>query len=198
MIRAVAFDLDGVLFQSKELHYIALNQALFESGFDIILYKDHLHVFDGLPTKIKLKALGLNADEIERVSKLKQKITQKLIPLCVYPLQNITEVLEYLDNKGYIIVLTSNSVASTCRLVLTKMQIIQYFSAIFSNESVKNPKPDPEIYRTAISYFVDKPEELLIIEDGDAGVKSATEAGGTIFRVKSPSDITLNKIKEYL
>ena len=52
-IKAILFDMDGVLIDAKDWHYEALNKALGLFGMEISRY-DHLHSFDGLPTKEKL------------------------------------------------------------------------------------------------------------------------------------------------
>ena len=56
-IKAVLFDMDGVLIDAKDWHYEALNKALGLFGMEINRY-DHLNTFDGLPTKVKLQMLS--------------------------------------------------------------------------------------------------------------------------------------------
>ena len=56
-IKAILFDMDGVLIDAKDWHYEALNKALGLFGLGISRY-DHLHSFDGLPTRVKLKMLS--------------------------------------------------------------------------------------------------------------------------------------------
>ena len=56
-IKAILFDMDGVLIDAKDWHYEALNKALGLFGMEISRY-DHLHSFDGLPTKEKLRMLS--------------------------------------------------------------------------------------------------------------------------------------------
>ena len=80
MIKLVIFDLDGVLYDSKEFHFNALNDALSEVDEKYkISFKDHLAVFDGMPTNKKLEILeqtkGLNPDNFENIWKSKQKYT---------------------------------------------------------------------------------------------------------------------------
>ena len=58
MIKAIIFDMDGVLIEAKDWHYEALNKALKIFGYEIKRY-DHLSTFDGLPTKDKLKMLSI-------------------------------------------------------------------------------------------------------------------------------------------
>lgn len=61
MIKAIVFDMDGVLIEAKDWHYEALNRALRLFGFEISRY-DHLTTFDGLPTKRKLQILSAEHD----------------------------------------------------------------------------------------------------------------------------------------
>ena len=71
---------------------------------------------------------------------------------------------------------------------------------IISNQDVKNGKPDPEMYNLAIKKFDFKPEECLIVEDNENGVKAAIASGANLLKVESPSDVTyyniMNRIKE--
>ena len=60
MIKTIIFDLDGVLIESKEIHYKALNAAL-PMNYRIT-YEEHLSTYDGLPTKKKLDMLTLEKD----------------------------------------------------------------------------------------------------------------------------------------
>ena len=82
MIKAVIFDLDGVLLDAKEWHYNALNKAL--SHFGLFIGRDeHLEFFDGLPTKVKLKKLsesrGLPVSMHDFINQIKQKYTMEFI-----------------------------------------------------------------------------------------------------------------------
>ena len=82
-IKAVIFDLDGVLVDTKKIHFDALNIALKSIKFEQISFKDHVNIFDGLPTLEKLKILrkkkGLNKKFFPKVQRIKQIETQKLL-----------------------------------------------------------------------------------------------------------------------
>ena len=80
-IKAILYDLDGVLVESRELHYKALNNALGQIGEEYIINREeHLSTFDGLPTTKKLWMLtekkGLNPDLYNKIWKLKQEATR--------------------------------------------------------------------------------------------------------------------------
>ena len=65
-IKAVLFDMDGVLLDAKEWHYEALNKALELEGFTPISRQDHLTIYDGLPTAVKLRRHLPNISEDKR------------------------------------------------------------------------------------------------------------------------------------
>lgn len=72
MIKLIIFDLDGVLVETKDLHYTALNQALIAHGVEEISYKDHISKYDGKSTRTKLATaleLGLNVEADVRLFK---------------------------------------------------------------------------------------------------------------------------------
>ncbi len=64
MIKNIIFDLDGVLVDTRNIHFEALNMALRENGFQLITFKEHLKIFDGLPTSRKLEILNKNKIKI--------------------------------------------------------------------------------------------------------------------------------------
>ena len=83
MIKVIIFDLDGVLVDTKKIHFDALNMSLKKYNFEEISFNDHTKVFDGLPTKEKLKILNerqkLPKNKFISITKYKQKITATLL-----------------------------------------------------------------------------------------------------------------------
>ena len=74
-------------------------------------------------------------------------------------------------------------------------KLSDYLNLIVSNQDVKKPKPDPEMYLVAMEKLNVNPEECLIIEDNDHGVQAALASGGHLLRVANPDDVTLGRIK---
>ena len=72
MIKAVVFDMDGVLIDAREWHYEALNKALKLFGYEITRY-DHLSTYDGLPTRVKLQMLTVERGLPARAARLHQR-----------------------------------------------------------------------------------------------------------------------------
>ncbi len=83
MIKTIIFDLDGVLVNTKMIHYEALNLALKKYKFKEISLDDHNKIFDGLPTNEKLKILNkkkkLPKKYFLKINKYKQMITTKIL-----------------------------------------------------------------------------------------------------------------------
>ena len=83
MIKAIIFDLDGVLVDTKKIHFEALNKALEKYNFEKISFEDHVKIFDGLPTLEKLKILNKNnklpKKFFSKINKYKQKITSEIL-----------------------------------------------------------------------------------------------------------------------
>ena len=83
MIKAIIFDLDGVLVDTKQIHFEALNGALEKYKFKKISIDDHVKIFDGLPTAEKLNILNkknnLPKKFFSKISKYKQKITTNIL-----------------------------------------------------------------------------------------------------------------------
>jgi HAD superfamily hydrolase (TIGR01509 family) len=201
-MKAILFDLDGVLVSAKEIHYKALNEAL--SKIDekyVISENEHLSIFDGLKTNEKLHLLtklkNLPESYHEQIWNLKQQITLEKINDLKRDV-NLVHVFEELSKLNIKIACCSNSIRKSVINMLTNIGIIRYFDLILSNEDVKNSKPHPEIYWKAMSLFSLNPEECLIVEDSPHGLLAAQRANSKILRVKNPKEVTLEKIKNYL
>lgn len=194
-IKLIIFDLDGVLVRAKKIHFNALNKALGTKYR--ISWKDHLNRYDGLKTFQKLEMLTkekeLPRSEYEKVWKEKQKYTANKLQN-LKKSNSIRECLANLSEAGYKIACGSNSIRKTVTTVLSKLDIIEFFDLIVSNEDVKNSKPHPEIYWKCISEMNALPEETLIIEDSPPGLLAAHRSRANVLRVKDPEEVTLKNI----
>lgn len=203
MIKAILFDMDGVLIDAKEWHYEALNKALSLFGMEISRY-DHLVTFDGLPTKKKLEMLtmerGFPKTLHNLVNDLKQEYTFEIIYSKCRPIFHHQYALAKLKADGYRMACCSNSIRKTIEMMMQKAKLMEYIEFYLSNQDVKNGKPDPEIYNTAIKRLKLKPHEVLIVEDNEHGLKAAKASGGHILKVDVVSDVNyyniVNRIKE--
>ena len=197
-IKAIIFDMDGVLIEAKDWHYEDLNQALELFGYKISRY-DHLVTFDGLPTKKKLEMLsmerGLPKGLHKFINHMKQIYTMEHVYMKCKPLFCHQYALSRLKSEGYKLALGSNSVRITIDMMLGKADLMKYMDFTLSNQDVTKSKPDPEIYNTAIARFNLKPEECLIVEDNPNGVKAALASGAHLLKVETVYDVNYQNIR---
>lgn len=198
-IKAVIFDMDGVLIEAKDWHYESLNQALELFGYKISRY-DHLVAFDGLPTKKKLEMLsmerGLPKGLHSFINHMKQIYTMEHVYMKCKPLFCHQYALSKLKSEGYKLALGSNSVRITIDMMLGKADLMKYMDFTLSNQDVNKSKPDPEIYNKAIQRFKLKPEECLIVEDNQNGVKAALASGSHLLKVETVYDVNYTNIRK--
>jgi len=196
-IEAVVFDMDGVLIDAKDWHYEALNRALELFGYTISR-ADHLSTFDGLPTRRKLEMLtherGLPRALHGFLNNLKQQYTIDQVHLQCRPLFVHEYALSNLKARGYKLGLGSNSVRSSCELMMEKCALKPYLDVIVSNEDVERAKPAPDIYLKAAAVLGVAPANCLVVEDNPNGIKAAEDAGCKLLVVNSVHDVQLDRI----
>jgi HAD superfamily hydrolase (TIGR01509 family) len=202
-IKLLAFDMDGVLADIKDIHFHALNTALEEIDTDyVISYEDHLRLYDGKPTREKLKLLaeriphfGRYKGDFAAIERRKQELTWEALGELETD-ERMVEVLRELSCDKYVFTCVSNSVRTTIELVLQRLGIFHFFSDIISNGDVRHPKPHPEGYMRAMLNRGVAPKETLIIEDSPTGRQAAADSGAYLLGVQSPAEVTYNNISK--
>ena len=199
MIKLIIFDLDGVLVDAKNIHYNTLNEAL--GNKYKISWEEHLNKYDGLKTNEKLNLLtinkGLPPSSYNDIWLKKQELTIKELKE-IKPNDALKNTIKELSHQKYKIAVCSNSIRKTILTVLSKLDIIEYFDYIVSNEDVNNSKPHPEMYWKTISYFGFLPKETLIVEDSPFGLLAANRSNSNVMRVISPNDVTYFNINKHI
>jgi len=200
-IKAVIFDMDGVLIEAKDWHYEALNKALQLFGMEISRY-DHLVTYDGLPTKKKLEMLtyerGLPKGLHQFINDMKQQYTMEIVYAECKPRFYHEYALSKLKNESYNMAVCSNSIRNTIEVMMQKASLEQYLDFYISNQDVKNGKPDPEMYNKAIERMGLNPKECMIVEDNENGIKAARASGANVMIVDSVEDVNYENIKKHI
>ena len=196
-IKAVLFDMDGVLVEAKEWHYEALNRALDLFGMAISRY-DHETTFDGIPTSRKLEILsierGLPRELHGFLNEMKQRYTTEMVHTLCKPRFAQERALSTLKAMGYRMSVCSNSIRSTVELMMDKANLSPYLDLMVSNEDVSKPKPDPEMYCKAMAHFGLSPDECLVVEDNENGIKAAKASGAHLLVVQDVSQTSIDNI----
>ena len=198
--KLVIFDLDGVLIESRELHYEALNDALRKVGNEFVITREeHLSLYDGLNTTKKLEMLsekkGLDRKYFNQIWQDKQTATFNLIRQ--FPKNNrLRQMFAKLSTNGIKIAIASNSIRETVKLALLSIGVMEYVDYYVSNEDVKRTKPYPEMYWQCMTALNVLPKNTVIIEDSHIGRQGALDSGAHLVPVKDSHDLTMEKIDE--
>jgi len=197
MIKAIVFDMDGVLIEAKDWHYEALNKALALFGYHINRY-DHLTTFDGLPTSKKLEMLsiesGLPKGLHKFINEMKQAYTMEIVHAQCRPIFIHEFALSNLKAMGYKLAVASNSIRNSVEVMMQKARLEGYLDLMLSASDVKYPKPDPSIYITSIERLGLTADECLIVEDNENGIKAALGSGAHLLKVTSVYEVNLDRI----
>lgn len=199
-IKAVIFDLDGVLWDSRVTHFKSLNKAISEiaPGFEIS-DRDQATIFEGLPTSEKLALLtknrGLPNELHQAIWERKQTLTQMEIGL-IKPSERLHELFVNLSKSDLLIGVATNARRATATEALKRLGLYCLVTHIQAGDEVANPKPHPEIYWVTMSRLGVLPSETIVVEDSALGREAATHSGAIIAAVNGPEDVTEQLIME--
>jgi len=200
-IKAVIFDMDGVLIDAKDWHYEALNKALTTFGISISRH-DHLTTYDGLSTKQKLKMLSkiyaLPKALHSFINEMKQQYTMDITYQKCKPVFHHQYALSKLKENGYRLTVASNSIRNTVDVMMNKACLDPYLDFALSNQDVENAKPNPEIYNKTIKNLGLTPEECLIVEDNEIGLQAAYASGAHVLKVDTIHDVNYEHLTSYI
>jgi beta-phosphoglucomutase len=200
-IRAIVFDMDGVLIDAKEWHYAALNRALGLLGHAISRY-DHIATYDGLPTRKKLEMLslerGLPRELHAFINSLKQQYTLQIVHTECKPIFQHEYALSKLKADGLRLAVASNSVRASVELMMQRADLAPYLDVILSNQDVEHAKPHPEIFQVAMRRLGVAPAETLVLEDNPHGIAAGRASGAHVMVVQSPEDVVYDRIVAHI
>lgn len=189
MIKAVIFDMDGVLTETSHQHFLAWNRLAEELGYILPLeVKDAVRGISRLASlDIVLKAV--NADkrftESEKLVLAEIKNIYYIESIKRFTAEDLSEgareLLELLKENGLKIALASASKNS--KFLLRAMEIRQYFDIVVDPAVIQKGKPAPDIFLKAAELLNIAPEDCIGIEDAYAGIESIQRAGMTALGV---------------
>ncbi|MDF0728823.1 beta-phosphoglucomutase [Cytobacillus sp. S13-E01] len=196
-LQAVIFDLDGVITDTAEYHYLAW-KALGE-GINVPFtreFNEELKGISRMDSLEKILALGgrehdFTIEEKENLADQKnehyKRLIQEISPADILP--GVENLIAEIKNRGFKIGLAS--VSKNAFTVMESLQLTKQFDVIIDAATIKNSKPDPEIFLTAAKALNVDPTECIGIEDAVAGVEAIKGAG--MFAVGVGSKDTLAK-----
>ncbi|MBO0439988.1 HAD family hydrolase [Candidatus Enterococcus ikei] len=182
----IIFDMDGVLVDSEEFYYQRRKAFLNEYGLSI--EEIPIPLFVGADMRSLWKTIFEVNDTIYDEAFLSEKYLQYKSEHPIDYSNSIDpdakRVLQFLKRKGYKIGLASSSMMDAIQEVLKVGQLTSYFDVIISGSQFKKSKPAPEIYEHTAQELGLDPKKCLAIEDSEKGIRSAHDAGMTVWAVK--------------
>lgn len=196
-VKAVIFDMDGVLIDAREWHYQALNQALQLFG-EKIEFDEHIKRFDGLPTRVKLEMLSLEG-RLPRhvhdiVNRVKQERTLRIAAEKCTPNLGHLILVGWLKSRGIRVAVATNSVRLTAEFMLNSAGLLSLMDCVQTNEDIERAKPDPSIYQRVSELLNVPPRNCLVVEDSETGVRAASSAQMMVKKVSAPSEVNLSSM----
>lgn len=192
LIKAVIFDMDGVIIDSEPLWEKSESIMLKQKGFgsNENYRKEYRKKIMGLNQKDSVKLLketfGLD-ESPEEILRTRLKILLELYEKELSLADGVPELLETLSREKHIkMALASGSPMKVIEFVLEKFSLSGTFKVKVSGECVENGKPHPDIYLETARRLEVSPEECVAIEDSINGIVSAKEAGMHCIAVPDP------------
>jgi len=181
MIKAVIFDMDGVIIDSEPLHYKVFKEYL-QSKWELSISDEEYSTFIGTTNHHMYSVLKEKYNLTAEVTALVEEYEEKCIAFLLAskmekPILGVDALVKNLYQNNIRLALASSSPKKNINLVLEMFGLHPYFEVVVSGQEVVNSKPSPDIFLRAAKLLDLSPEECLVFEDSGNGVVAAKEAG---------------------
>jgi beta-phosphoglucomutase len=195
LIKAVIFDLDGVIVDTAHYHFVAWKRLANELGIDLTVEDNErlkgVSRMQSLDIILELGGVTLDPVEKEKLANKKNswfvEYVEQMKPDEIFP--GVQPLLQKMRARGLKIALASSS--KNANTVITLLNISNEFDTVVDGTMVAQSKPDPEIFLLAAKRLGVEPKDCLVFEDAEAGVEAAINAGMKCIGVGST--LQLNK-----
>ena len=183
-VNCIIFDMDGVIIDSEEIHKKAYYETYKYLGVNVSedLYKSFtgsstINAFQRLVAHFNLD----NNPEDLVIYKRERYVNYFENDPNLSLVSGVEELIKYLYNKGYTLILASSSAMINIDRVFNRFKLNSYFKGKISGADLAKSKPHPEIFEKAALLAKTPKENCIVIEDSDNGIKAANDAGIFVF-----------------
>lgn len=193
MIKAVIFDMDGVIINSEKIHSLSFETVLKEYGKKPVKNNSGLIQTAGIGAhdnwQILKKQYGLT-ENIDILINKKRSFHEKLIKKNLIAMPGLFQLLNLLKKNNIKIAIGSSGQLKNILLVIKGLGIEHYFDTIVSAQLVTRRKPHPDIFLKVSEMLYIPPNFCLVLEDSENGVNAAYAAGMKVIAI--PTENTKN------
>lgn len=180
-IRAVIWDMDGVLVDTMLAHSRAFEVVLNRNGFslpeDFSTWGSGRRDRDIIKHALELNGAGDDHDLLDQLVAEKVQVFIEMISTELRPIPGVEDWLVYLNEKKVSCAVASSSAMGIIVTILQTLGFSDYFQTLISGARLPESKPDPGIFLAAAAALKTSPSNCLVVEDALAGVEAARRAG---------------------
>lgn len=204
-IRAIIFDLDGVICSTDRYHYLAWKALADQLGIPFDEQKNKLlrgvSRMESLEIILGDRSSHFSEQEKWELAEEKNRIyweyLQTMRPSDLS--EDTRYALQTLRKRGYLLAIGSSS--KNTRQILAQLGLEHFFDAVADGTQITRSKPDPEVFFLAASLLDISPEQAIVIEDAESGVQAAETGHFRVIGIRSRendpnSDITIKKLSD--
>lgn len=196
-IKAVIFDVDGVLIDTVPIHFKAWEKMFNEQNIKFTM-KDYILKVNGIPRINGIMNILPNIDNNKATELAKLKQTYFLTFINNKPPSPIPNVIKLLNGlRKNRILLAAASSSKNAPTLLKKANLYKYFSIIVSGHDFIKSKPDPEIFLTTSKRMNINPKNCAVVEDALTGIQAAKNAGMYTIGILSSNDSDISKTADF-
>ncbi|MBQ6786693.1 MAG: HAD family phosphatase [Lachnospiraceae bacterium] len=179
MIKAVIFDMDGVLIDTEKHYFSCWIQASKEAGFPFTKEQAlSLRSCDAKIAEKRMKEIFGEEFDYYAIRERRRQLVKETLEQCGLEMKpEVEETLKLLREKGIKIAVATATPLDRTREHLTQLGIMELFDSIVSAKEVEHGKPAPDVYLYACEQIGEKPEHCIAVEDSPNGILSAYRAG---------------------
>lgn len=188
---AILFDLDGVLVDSLDAWFRALNRALRRFGYKEISKEEFISKYWGHDLFDNLRTMNIPIEVGAFCNKMYSEHIEN-VKLC----QDVTDVLKKLD--GYKKGVITNTPRDSTTKILKRFDLTKFFNIVLTSDDVRKSKPDPEIIVKSCRLLNVNPRNVVLIGDTESDVIAGRGAGCKIIGINVDADIKVRKLSDII